>query len=144
MTDDRELTARCDRCLGQIEDGDGVVEVNAAAAQCAMERWWARQADGPAVFAGRRIRWIARHRRCGRAPAHAYSIPVERIRSWTALLDWTAHLADKPFVQATDWTAVIERALDPRLAAVSGLLPRTPRPLRRGPVGTDGRPEAGY
>ncbi|MFB7836137.1 hypothetical protein [Streptomyces sp. NPDC056056] len=138
MTGDLELTARCDRCLQLIEDGAGVLEVNAAAAQRVLEQWW-RKSLGPGVFDGRRIRWVTRHRRCGRAPAGAYSIPVERVRSWTALLEWGVHLTDKPFFAATDWPMLVRRALDPHQAAVSGILPRVPRPLRRGPVGsTDG------
>ncbi|MFD9791387.1 hypothetical protein ACFWXK_10590 [Streptomyces sp. NPDC059070] len=136
----RDLVAVCDVCLEAIEDGAGVLEVDAAAADRALRAWRARSGDGPlALFnrtsGGPAVRWKTRHHGCGRAAVFAYSIAVERVRSWSGLLEWSVHLADKPFVAATDWYELVARALEPRRAAVSGILPVNPRDLRGGPVG---------
>src|SRR5689334_3059723 len=132
--------AVCDHCLGVIADGEGVLEVDTDAADRAMSAWRKRVgASVSAVFQMtpgiRPVPWAVRHSACAAAPKFRYEIAVERVRSWTGLLDWTVHLADKHWLAATDWYDLLSRALHPRRAAVSGILPRTPRDLRGGPVG---------
>ena len=40
-----------------------------------------------------------------------YVIPVEKIRTWAQLADWTAHLLEKTwFATATDWSSFIRYA----------------------------------
>ncbi|MEV3857614.1 hypothetical protein AB0J38_25205 [Streptomyces sp. NPDC050095] len=135
-----ELVAVCDRCLGEIPDGEGVLEVNVTSAARVLERWAATfQADAaspwPPTRRGRAAAWRVRHHGCGRDYAAGYRIPVERIRTWTGVLDWAVHLSGKPWFLATDWNDLVDRALRPQRAAVSGLLPAVPRDLRGGPVG---------
>ncbi|WP_189971208.1 hypothetical protein [Streptomyces violascens] len=138
MSDD--LTAMCDLCLGEGAEGDGVLEVDTAAADSALRAWRAKAgADPHALFhltsGARPVKWRVRHHSCGTGPRFAYTIAVERIRSWTAAVDWSIHLTDKTFLAATDWFDLLDRALHPRRAAVSGILPRIPRDLSGGPVG---------
>ncbi|WP_438289574.1 hypothetical protein [Streptomyces sp. HUAS TT7] len=138
MIDD--LVAVCDVCLGEVSDGDGVLEVDTAKADRALRVWRARAgADPRALFhltpGARPVKWAVRHHGCGTGPVFAYTNTVERVRSWTGLLEWNVHLADKPFLAATDWFDLLDRALHPRRAAVSGILPRIPRDLSGGPVG---------
>ncbi|MFZ3491793.1 hypothetical protein ACODT5_00880 [Streptomyces sp. 5.8] len=135
-----DLVAVCDFCLQSIPDGAGMVEVDVAAAERALSRWRARAgADASAVFrttpGARPVAWVTRHTACGKGPRFACTIAVHRLRAWTDLLRWGVHLADKAFAQATDWHDLVERALDPRKAAVSGVLPSRPRPLAGGPIG---------
>ncbi|MCM2431066.1 hypothetical protein [Streptomyces sp. RKAG337] len=142
MTDD--LVAVCDLCLQAIADGEGALEVDTAAADRAARIWRERVGPDPlAVFrttpGARPVAWTVRHGGCGSAPRFAYTIAVERVRSWTALLHWWTHLADKSWLPATDWQDLMVRALEPRQAAVSGILPSRPRDLRGGPIGD--RPE---
>ncbi|GGU52065.1 hypothetical protein [Streptomyces violascens] len=137
---DDDLVAVCDVCLGEIADGGGVLEVNTAAADRALRAWRTRVgADPQALFhltpGTRPVKWVVRHHDCDTGPVFAYTIAVERIRSWTGAMEWSVHLADKPFLAATDWFDLLDRALHPRRAAVSGILPRTPRDLSGGPVG---------
>ncbi|KAB7835488.1 hypothetical protein [Streptomyces mobaraensis] len=136
-----DLVAVCDVCLGEIDDGDGVLEADMTAADRTLRAWRRRVgADPLAVFHTSRgaqpVRWTTRHHDCdGGRPTHPYTIPVERVRSWPALLQWGVHLADKHFTAATDWHDLVERAVEPRRAAVSGILPRHPRDLNGGPIG---------
>ncbi|MFE3560192.1 hypothetical protein ACFXKW_35850 [Streptomyces sp. NPDC059193] len=148
--EDDDLVAVCDFCLQPIPDGEGMVEVDIAAAERALKRWRARsESDLSAVFrttsGARPAMWVTRHADCGISPRFAITIAVHRIRTWTDLLRWGVHLADKPYIQATDWHDLVERALVPRMAAVSGILPRRPRPLAGGPIGAPGlrEPPAG-
>ncbi|MFI5987661.1 hypothetical protein ACIBEA_43235 [Streptomyces sp. NPDC051555] len=138
MADD--LVAVCDFCIQPIPDGEGMVEVDIAAAERALKRWRARYGTDPgAVFRttpwARPVAWATRHTDCGTSPRFAFTIAVHRLRAWTDLLRWGVHLADKAFTPATDWHDLVERALDPRQAAVSGILPTRPRPLAGGPIG---------
>ncbi|MEU5425921.1 hypothetical protein AB0H73_09970 [Streptomyces olivoreticuli] len=146
-----DLVAVCDACLGQIDDGDGVLAVDVAAADRAVRAWRRRVgADPLAVFhtspGTRPARWTTRHHDCGSGkPKCPYTIPVERVRSWPALLQWGVHLADKHFTAGTDWHDLVARAVEPRRAAVSGILPSRPRDLGGGPVGdhTHSQPDPG-
>ncbi|MET9083245.1 hypothetical protein ABZX77_15350 [Streptomyces sp. NPDC004237] len=135
-----DLEAVCDVCLQPVRDGEGALAVDTARAERLVHAWRKRVgADPLAVFphtSGHHCAaWTVRHHTCGRQPRFCYAISVERIRTWTGLLHWSAHLADKHWLVATDWNALVLRALEPRRAAVSGLLPVRPRDLRGGPVG---------
>ncbi|WP_199553109.1 hypothetical protein [Streptomyces sp. N35] len=54
-----------------------------------------------------------RHHECGTPPRFAYTIALERVRSWTGLLHWWTHLSRKEFLAATDWISLVERTLEP-------------------------------
>ncbi|GHE11425.1 hypothetical protein [Streptomyces alanosinicus] len=134
-----ELVAVCDHCLELVQDGDGVLEVDTDAADRALRAWRETGSADYAVFhasAGTHpVQWAVRHHSCGKAPSFACTITVNRVRSWTALLDWSVHLSSKHWLAGTDWFDLIDRALHPRRAAVSGILPQSPRDTSRGSVG---------
>ncbi|MGW2877041.1 hypothetical protein ACWDBP_12260 [Streptomyces sp. NPDC001233] len=134
-----ELVAVCDHCLDPVQDGDGVLEVDTDTADRALRAWKETDSSNYAVFhasAGTQpVKWTVRHYSCGKAPSFICEIAVERLRSWTALLDWSVHLSSKHWLAGTDWFDLIDRALHPQRAAVSGILPQTPRDTRRGSVG---------
>ncbi|MEU6540979.1 hypothetical protein [Streptomyces sp. NPDC047000] len=135
-----DLMAVCDVCLQPVEDGEGALAVDTAHADRLVRTWRERVGTDPlAVFprtpGHRCAAWTVRHHICGEPPRFCYAIAVERIRTWTGLLHWGAHLADKHWLAATDWHDLVLQALEPRRAAVSGLLPVRPRDLRGGPVG---------
>lgn len=49
-------------------------------------------------------RWTAWHRACDPAPSSStYWIGSERIATWRQMVDWTAHLREKRWIEGTDW-----------------------------------------
>ncbi|WP_406503213.1 hypothetical protein [Streptomyces sp. NBC_00212] len=109
--------------------------MDTAKADRALRVWQVKaDVDPHALFrlapGARPVKWAVRHHGCGAGPVFTYTIAVELVRSWTGLLEWNVHLADKP-----DWFDLLDRALRPRRAAGSGILPRIPRDLGGGPVG---------
>lgn len=54
------------------------------------------------------VRWRIRHDHCaGGDEDDTYSIGIGRLRSAADVLRWTAHLAQKGWVEATDWDVVL-------------------------------------
>ncbi|MEY9958808.1 hypothetical protein [Streptacidiphilus sp. MAP5-52] len=120
MTQQSDLIAICDHCLRAVDDGDGSL--------------WVDQTQ--AVRAAEPAAWRTTHHSCAALPAAAYRIPVERITSWPALLHWTAHLLDRPWLGCTDWSDLLLRTLEPCHGAISGLQPTAPRSLNWKGIGS--------
>lgn len=142
----QDLVSVCAACLVPVEDGEGALAVDTAKADQLVRAWRKRVgADPLAVFPRTPglgcAEWTVHHEVCGPPYRFRYAIEVERIRTWTGLLHWGAHLADKHWFAATDWPELVLRALEPQRAAVSGLLPVRPRGVQGGPVGD--RPGSG-
>lgn len=140
MTDTTpDLNAICDSCLTAIAAGEGRIwtdrHVADKAARNALGKDTGWMDDDPRADATDALltgltgtAWHTTHNECApKMPSWAYAIPVERINTWTAFLHWTAHLMDKPWLDGTDWTEVIHRAVNPAHAAVSGLRPIRPQ-----------------
>ncbi|MDJ0340444.1 hypothetical protein QMK19_00015 [Streptomyces sp. H10-C2] len=126
-----DLMAICDICMQPVGDGDGHVWADQEDANTAFYN--ADDGHSPLDFLGLTTRadlvaWRTTHTICGLSD-YAYKIEVERIRTWSAFLHWSAHLADKKWNAATDWQLFILRALEPKLGAVSGLRPVRPQDL---------------
>ncbi|MEY9848439.1 hypothetical protein ABH940_005542 [Streptacidiphilus sp. BW17] len=114
-----DLIAICDHCLRAVDTGDGSL--------------WVDQTQ--ATHAAAPTTWRTTHDGCAAPPAGAYRIPLERVTNWAALLHWTAHLLDRPWLACTDWSDVLLRTLEPHHGAVSGLQPTAPRSLAWGGIG---------
>lgn len=63
------------------------------------------------------VKWETLHSSCDLEPTGLYVIEVERIRSTTAALEWTAHLMEKGWTKYTDWAGLIRSAVDQAGAA---------------------------
>lgn len=134
-----DLQAICDSCLTVIAEGEGhvwtdrhVAERTARMARGEDVSW---MADDPQTDANLTVgeigtAWHTTHNGCApEMPSWAYAIPVERINTWPAFLHWTAHLMDKSWLDGTDWTELIHRAVNPIHSAVSGLRPVRPQDI---------------
>jgi hypothetical protein len=127
---------RCAGCGRPVHGTDGYVEVDTGAAgervryfeALRLER--AKKADGRlmAVPLGEVLEevlaappvapWIAWHRKCDPAPGSStYWIGTERIATWPAVVDWTAHLAEKRWIRGTDWFAMLRNLAHEEAAA---------------------------
>lgn len=122
-----ELIAVCDHCRVEVENGDGALDVDTGAVGRALDS--ARLESRPAP-----VPWTVRHTRCAGNRSHAYTIPVERVRTWAGLLSWWVHLTEKDWFPMTGWTELVASALNPH-GEYSGLRPALPRDPRDGPVG---------
>lgn len=143
-----DLQAICDGCLTVITDGDGhvwtdrhIAEKTSRKARGEDTSW---MDDDPladatdALTVGEAgVAWHVTHTECAPVmPSWAYAIPVERIATWPAFLHWTAHLMDKGWLAATDWSCLIDRAVNPRKATPSGLRPIRPQDLEFRGIGS--------
>lgn len=109
------ITVLCSECGDSIGDDDGYLEVDLQAVERNIEEW-ADAKRGPlgVIDVATLVRlpgpepWCAWHRSCDPAPEdEGYVIGVEDIRSLGDLLDWTAHLSEKPWYGATNWTGIL-------------------------------------
>jgi hypothetical protein len=129
-----DLQAICDVCLQPIADGEGHVWADSREADEVLRNTPTPEGsqdlheflegspdDAP---------WHTTHAACQDSPAGAYSIAVERIRTWPAYLHWCAHLMGKAWIEGTDWQEFVLRSLEPHLAATSGLRPTKPQSLQ--------------
>ncbi|GAA2263660.1 hypothetical protein GCM10010430_55290 [Kitasatospora cystarginea] len=137
MSDDRptpDLQAICDVCLQLIGDEEGAVWVDQDAAHNEAQMPVSKVDEGgfevlDLTNLPAEVKWRTTHTTCQDAPAWAYAIPVERIRTWPALLHWSVHLMDKRWLEATDWQLFVLRSLEPKLGGISGLRPLRPQGL---------------
>lgn len=110
----------CSACGAPIDDGDGWVECDwrAASKRSALPTPYMgegplRQVDLSRLLSDEyeMVRWVAWHTWCDPDPeADTYWFAVERCRTMAALLDWTAHLYDKEWVEGSNWFEEIQRA----------------------------------
>lgn len=121
-----EIAVICDGCMRPIGGGLGWLWVDMAEIGRYREavRAWEAEVRGDAsddellamtseqFLAGpHAVRWQAHHADCDpKINANAYSVVVERIRTWPDLVSLTADLMGKSWLSATDWSAVLEAA----------------------------------
>jgi hypothetical protein len=114
-----ELEFICDSCGSRIADGDGVIRMSfgqlsdykRAMAETQPDRTPGRVFDMAAFLARpSSVPWHIQHLVCRPEGDDAYEIDVEQVRTWRALLGWTAHLMEKNWLASTTWAAVIGSA----------------------------------
>lgn len=119
--DEKPLIWLCEICRAEIIDGSGYVAVNMRDLfryRDYQKAFKERGADAlPAGFMDAadllaeypvRPRWHIIHLACDSDPeADAYAIHVERIRTPSHLLHWSAHLLEKSWIQSTDWDDIL-------------------------------------
>lgn len=111
----------CDSCGSPVADGAGYVHVSRHAihrheleSREAKERIEDRLIVSAADLLDFpcQVSWHVHHADCDPDPeAFCYWFTVERARTHAALLDWTAHLMNKRWIDATNWSDFIRRAL---------------------------------
>lgn len=133
-----ELTLLCTFCRQPVADYDGYLYISFTAIRdydTGMEEWRARQASGPCAAVDLaelltmpgRAPWTVIHNRCDERLdfIDGYYITPERIRTWTALAHWTAHLMAKRWLASTDWDQLLFEAAGestvPRIVAVKSV-----------------------
>jgi hypothetical protein len=123
---DIELDFICDTCGRPVEDGKGALYVRHADISKAVAdhaEWEKTRGDGIDVVSllmmGAPAPWLIQHDACGAATADGYDISVERVRTWRALLGWTAHLMSKTWLPSTNWASVIEDAAEGRAGRIA-------------------------
>lgn len=118
-----ELDYICDVCGRPVDDGCGVIcisfaavrEYRAAKADREQDRVPARVVEAPTLLGGLDpVPWLIHHGGCASVNAEVYDIPVECVRSWRALLSWTARLLGKGWLPVTNWASVIGDAAEGR------------------------------
>ncbi|MFH8260707.1 hypothetical protein [Streptomyces roseolus] len=134
----RELTLICSTCAQEIGQDDGYLwahthEIHTVQqAHLTLEEQHTDPVDGSMLLdladladLPEPATWRADHHDCdpARQESH-YRIPADRLRLRADLLDWTAHLMEKSWLEYTDWRDVVRetRTGGPRLA-VAGPLP---------------------
>lgn len=112
-----ELVWTCTECAQPIADRDGHLLVDISEVQKHEREWaafWAaKDADSPkgATLAELfelpgRVAWRAVHVNCY-PEGNTYDIAVADIRTESGLLDQTAHMLEKTWLQATNWDTVL-------------------------------------
>lgn len=117
-----ELDFICDVCGRPVEDGEGALYVRHAdivKARAGHAEWEKSHGDGPIdivslLTLGAPAPWLIHHDVCAPADSDGYDISVERVRTWRALLGWTAHLMPKTWLPVTNWASVIGDASEGR------------------------------
>lgn len=96
-----ELTLICGRCTEPVEGDDGFIGI-----------WHAQRREAEATEkAGNPVPdvdWSVRHYACTAEDPDIYGITAGEVRTWRALVRWTAHLMDKPWIGLTDWSCLLE------------------------------------
>ncbi|MFF3242907.1 hypothetical protein ACFYWY_04025 [Streptomyces sp. NPDC002870] len=121
-----ELKAICDACKQPVDDRDGCIWIDNGMINERQEsvRAWEKEGmdrtpAGELVIRNAMeimnypggVRWNVHHSACDLdIDADAYSIEVERLRSWADLAHWTAHLMGKAWLGDTDWRKVLDSA----------------------------------
>lgn len=121
-----ELVWKCVECGQPIPDGGGYIEVDVNAAIETIEARGRREAelrsrrpDGLLVMSGGDLlgwpddeSWHAIHRACDTDPVSSpYWFDVDRARTLLQVLDWTLHLSEKSWLDGTNWSAFVYRAV---------------------------------
>ena len=126
MTTNHDLQAICDDCGQPIPDGGGHVWVDhlEAADLAKKERTKvARTVSLSAVLSSTRVTpWRTHHHGCTTNSASTYGIPVEELRTFADVLNWTAHLLEKPWLSGTNWYSML-RVCTGKSDSRTGLVP---------------------
>lgn len=108
----------CDYCGEPVEDGKGYLTIPRDVGDMpARIKTWEAEPPGMIVTGAElmtypsMIKWDTLHSGCDLGGHGFYDIEVERIRSSTQMLEWTAHLMEKRWLKYTDWTEVVRRVL---------------------------------
>lgn len=120
---ERELNVICERCEHSIADGGGTLWIDQSQVnrhEREVRDWEAAQEakagkgsllmhSAEDIFSyPKAVPWSAHHSVCDPAlGASAYSIEVHRLRTWADLVHWTAHLMEKSWLAATDWSELL-------------------------------------
>jgi hypothetical protein len=120
MTGTRQLVWTCAGCGQPITDGTGYVHIDLAAVGAtrrAVAKWKTDHEgpDRPIVMSlaeyrdyPSRARWLTHHAACDPSPdSEDYWFDVARAATHAQLLDWTAHLMGKIWLEHTDWANLI-------------------------------------
>jgi len=126
------LDVICGACRKPIGDGEGnlwvdLSAVNAAEqAQAEWERRYKADETLVTVTAAQlselpdEVPWRSHHIDCDPQPgANAYAIPATELRTWAELLDWTAHLMEKPWLGLTDWDGLLRAVVGGKTRVVA-------------------------
>lgn len=123
VQDRNTLVWECEVCGEPIEDGAGYLTVSYAdmaaydkAHQEFRDRH--RTPGGWVVYSGtdladfpNEVSWRVLHAACDPKPdSYDYWIGVERVRSQSDVLSWTAHLLGKNWLPITGWDAIVRKA----------------------------------
>lgn len=116
----RELVWLCEACGQPVADGTGYIHVNNIEVTAAQRAWadydqrdtnQGEDWDAVLQLLDDEPRWRVHHASCDPAPeANDYWIDVARARTHAHLLQRTAHLLEKSWLEVTDWRAFIARA----------------------------------
>ena len=109
----------CEACRKPVADGTGYIHVNmhdVGQAEHAVRAWAEKHGDkighplAEYLEWPDAVRWQAHHATCDPRPDAAdYWFGVERARTHAHLLNWTAHLMEKTWLEHTDWSELIDR-----------------------------------
>jgi hypothetical protein len=120
---DIELDFICDTCGRPVEDRQGALYVRFEAIrdyQSQKAEWQGNRPEHGALDVATlmtmpsRIPWHIHHNECAPTTVDVYDICVEQVRTWRALLGWTAHLMEKTWLPSTTWAALIGDAAEGR------------------------------
>lgn len=116
-----KITVMCQNCRRPIVGNDGYVWIDGHAL-AEHERAWAdhdHSRSGIAMSLAElmslpgQVAWQAHHLRCDRDPERSsYFMHIDRLDTVAKLLDWTAHLMTKAWIDHTNWAEVIRRATE--------------------------------
>lgn len=119
-----ELEFICDLCGWPVDNGHGSLYVSFAELRehrHAMAEW--KKASGPGLALSVAeilqlpgpVPWRIHHDSCRPAGnGDGYHIDVDHVRTWRALIKWTAHLMEKRWLPDTNWRVLLGNAADAR------------------------------
>jgi hypothetical protein len=115
-----QITWTCAECRQPIEDGTGYIHIDLAAVmavETAAHEWTAKHEtpEGAIFLTGADLfdyptaaGWTTHHADCDPHPdSNDYWFDVARARTHAQLLDWTAHLMGKTWLEHTNWANLI-------------------------------------
>lgn len=113
-----ELEFRCDVCNRPVADKAGCILVRYED----LSEWhhqddeWKAEHPGPTYTAAEIYTrpdpapWRIQHDACADDGVQGYEINVDEVRTWQALLCWTAKLMDRTWLPLTDWHLFVGQA----------------------------------
>ncbi|MCL3862980.1 hypothetical protein [Actinotalea sp. K2] len=111
------ITWTCTPCDTPVDDGKGYLSVDLTAV-AEHERAW-DELDERKRETGRRgvtaseladmpehVTWEAAHTKCV-PESNTYDIPIDAVRTHAYVIEQTAHMMEKSWIGATNWTSVL-------------------------------------